>query len=343
MKTLSQKRHYQKLTEPDYPAGEPNRKTWSNTQECAHRWAANRHNNGKCGNVFFERGAVFSYGCHFPMARHVKRPRGRGLPFGSGGFVLYTTRTYSVSTSRHLSEVRRAIPDGCPVFNVLNVMAENYGEHLANLTTLEADALACADRAKRARGRKAQLLSEAAEIIAHANEYAAAVGLRERLKAFDAEAVAEWAAEVARKNEAAAKRGNRKAERDFVRQCAEWDQALAAWRDGGEWPGNPPRAHYAGQSHFHPAEGFAFLRVRGARLETSMRAVVPVKATIPILAHVRAGTPYDPRALADGEKPLPEIDGFRVSEIDAGLKTVRIGCHRITFEEIERAAKSAGL
>lgn len=54
---------------------------------------------GKGSNVFIEGDTIYSYGYHFPMATRT-----------AAGFLV-TYRKYSSSTARHLSYVRRAIPD----------------------------------------------------------------------------------------------------------------------------------------------------------------------------------------------------------------------------------------
>ena len=44
-------------------------------------------------NFYFHGDTIYSYGSHFPVARHVENKRGRA--------VLFTTRDYSVTTSGH--------------------------------------------------------------------------------------------------------------------------------------------------------------------------------------------------------------------------------------------------
>lgn len=42
---------------------------------------------------------------------------------------------------------------------------------------------------------------------------------------------------------------------------------------------------------------------------------------------------------------MPEgfgVDGFRLSSIDRDARTVRIGCHTLSFDEIELAGAAAG-
>lgn len=275
------------------------------------------------------------------MARHVKRSKpGRAIMGGSAflspkPFILFTTQTYSNTTAGHLSDVRRAIPAGTPVYHVHDVTADRYAEHLENFRKLEAEAVKLAGQAKRARSRASEYLAEAAGTIANANTYAAAVGLRERLEECDPEAVAGWAAEALEREAAAKKRESKRAKAEAARLMVEWGQRLSEWRGGGQWPGNCP-------DRSHPLARVAFLRVRGQRLETSLRAIVPLPAVLPILAKVRSGHGYNVHERAEAGE-VYSVDGFELREINQEARRVVIGCHTITFDEIARAAKSAGL
>lgn len=82
-----------------------------NNDQVAHLWANKSRQQAKGSNVFFEGNTIYSYGHHFPMARLYK------------GVVLYTTGSYSVTTAKHLSIVRRACSH-LTVFNVDDVSAE---------------------------------------------------------------------------------------------------------------------------------------------------------------------------------------------------------------------------
>ena len=78
----------------------------------AHLWAHQSQDSARnpCRNFYFDGDTIYSYGSHFPIARHVETKRGRA--------VLFTTRNYSVTTSGHKSTVRCAIPSGVTVFHV---------------------------------------------------------------------------------------------------------------------------------------------------------------------------------------------------------------------------------
>ena len=54
------------------------------------------------GSFYFQGDTIYSYGSHFPIAKLGTAPNGEDV-------ILFTTRTYSKTTSRHISEVRSAV------------------------------------------------------------------------------------------------------------------------------------------------------------------------------------------------------------------------------------------
>jgi hypothetical protein len=86
------------------------------TGEIPHLWAHRTQEDARNrqSNLYFEGDTIYSYGSHFPIARHVLNKAG-------GHAVLFTTASYSVTTSGHCSAVRSAIPSGIPVFHVPEV------------------------------------------------------------------------------------------------------------------------------------------------------------------------------------------------------------------------------
>jgi len=70
-----------------------------NTNEVAHIWAAQSQTEGRNagGNFYFEGATIYSYGRHFPIATI------------EGNDVLFTMRSYSNTTAKHISKAGRAI------------------------------------------------------------------------------------------------------------------------------------------------------------------------------------------------------------------------------------------
>ena len=63
----------------------------------AWNWATKQRPAMKGASMFFEGDTIYSYGHHWPLAKHMD------------GFVLVNSDRFSVSTSQHLSIVRRSI------------------------------------------------------------------------------------------------------------------------------------------------------------------------------------------------------------------------------------------
>jgi hypothetical protein len=84
-------------------------------REIPHLWAHKTQDEARngTGSFYFTGATVYSYGSHFPIATHVT-----GVDGQAG--ILFTSEKNSVTTSQHMSAVRRSIPPDVPVFNVPN-------------------------------------------------------------------------------------------------------------------------------------------------------------------------------------------------------------------------------
>ncbi len=67
------------------------------TSELAHIWAAQTQSEGKAGSFYFRDKTIYSYGSHFPIATIIDNT------------VLFTKKSYSNSTAKHISKTRAAI------------------------------------------------------------------------------------------------------------------------------------------------------------------------------------------------------------------------------------------
>lgn len=83
------------------------------TKEVAHLWMhkAQLSARNQQGNLYYRDSTIYSYGSHFPIARHVTNGKGEDA-------VLFTTRSYSSTTAKHLRLVRCAVPDSVPMLMV---------------------------------------------------------------------------------------------------------------------------------------------------------------------------------------------------------------------------------
>lgn len=69
-----------------------------------HLWANQHQDEARTptGSLYFRRNTIYSYGSHFPIASHVENKKGEKA-------ILFTLRSYSNSTSKHISIVRGSI------------------------------------------------------------------------------------------------------------------------------------------------------------------------------------------------------------------------------------------
>lgn len=72
-------------------------KTVFSGSELAHVWASQNQIEGKASNFYFYDKTIYSYGRHFPIASIF------------GDTVLFTKKSYSNSTGKHIIRARRAV------------------------------------------------------------------------------------------------------------------------------------------------------------------------------------------------------------------------------------------
>ena len=92
--------------------------------QVAHAWANKTGKHCRGSNFFYDDDTIYSYGGHFPIARHMD------------GVVLFTTESYSNSTSKHLGHASNAC-NHLTRFNVADVKANSkeglYSGHRWNV------------------------------------------------------------------------------------------------------------------------------------------------------------------------------------------------------------------
>jgi hypothetical protein len=298
----------------------------SNTHnKVAHAWAHQTGKNRTGFNMYYEGDTIYSYGQHFPIARHVRTEQGERA-------VLFTTDTYGVSTAKHKTITWRACHH-LKVFNVPFVRARSLVEHQANYQALIASAHESMGKAKRARKYTDLHLNDAEQSITEANDYNHAFGLGHpivEMVNLDA-AIADMrarAAEVA-KREQAEREARQRAER--IRQRKAYNPDIVAWLDGA--------------STYAPASNNAygrrpFVRVKGDVVETSWGATVPKSQAIVafrMAAKCRAlGRTWEAGLAA------PRVGSFALTKIGPTGNLV-VGCHNIPYRHMKLAADRAGI
>jgi hypothetical protein len=103
------------------------------TDEIAHLWAHQTQSEARNpgGNFYFQDKTIYSYGSHFPIARHVTNDKGEAA-------ILFTNRTYSNTTAKHIGNVRQSLPPGVPVFYVHNPKDQTASEYRTQRADVEA-------------------------------------------------------------------------------------------------------------------------------------------------------------------------------------------------------------
>ena len=183
----------------------------------AHLWANKAQDGAResGGRFYFHGDTIYSYGTHFPIARHVDNKRGRA--------VLFTTRDYSVTTSGHKWTVLGA----CKHLTVFHVQHPTDTDRKAQFTEYRERYLELARKYSQARSNKPWILGSLRDLVDEANRFAQFFGLRCRLSLPDdlsgmvAECQAIEKKEKARKQCAKAKRAREEQER--IQQWANGD------------------------------------------------------------------------------------------------------------------------
>lgn len=294
--------------------------------QVAHLWANGVDKKYSRQNVFAENRTIFSYGRHFPMAR-----------FYGPSVVLFTRHGYSVSTSRHLSYVRRALHGHAVKVFTVDKVSTLYGEaltkaeHRKNLEDYlrrAADLVAQSKRPRLRQTTRDYLLGQAAGLIAESNEYRAAFKLGGRPVA-NVDKAAELMARAAANEAQREKRAADKARRENRERFEKW---LA-----GEVTETFGLSDFPVSFRLKPGS-------KGRIVESSLGA--EFTAAVARLAYPRLCAVRDTLA-GDSVADLPAGDGalmvgaFRVSSVSRAF--VVAGCHRVPWSSVESLAVLLGV
>lgn len=301
-------------------------KTVFTTAMVAHVWAQQSQEYGRNhGNFYFNGPTIYSYGSHFPIARFVERKGKRA--------VLFTTRTYSNSTSKHLNHARRALHGlDVPVLSVYRPDVEPDSAEIKK--EAEADLKKQVEAIYRARGSLEYAVDQLDRIAGTANALSEFYGWRWRLKVpvLDEEKLVKQRAS----NAAAAERNRVKRELAQVESDKRWAQRRI--EDAGK-----REAWLRGESVQYPYSwdsGDTMLRIHGDNVETSRGAEVPIehaKRLWPIIEKVRArGEAYQRNGHSE------HVGNFVVDRIEP-TGDMKIGCHLIKYDQVQKIARELSL
>lgn len=287
-----------------------------NSRQTVHVWASQTQEEGRnsSGSIFFEGSSIYSYGHHFEMARFVEGNN-------KSPVVLITSRSYSVTTARHLSDVHRGVSQ------YTSFVVPSFTDHVENLTYL----VGCV-REEKGRLEKARVLLHFGRMrrcLGAVQRYYTAFRSQidakpiESSVAQDLSAILsenflsdEWmSAYEERRERAEAEQEKKEALRramweEQARQAAIKEQAeLEKWK--------------AGESSKRYFSSTA-LRISGDKVETSRGAEVPTIEARMLYRMLKSGRDIVGR----------KVGHFTVSQLTE--TDIHIGCHVIPMSEVER-------
>lgn len=273
----------------------------------AHLWAhqsqpSARSNNG---NLFFRDSTIYSYGGHFPIARHVN------------GVVLFTTAHYSITTSAHSSRVRQACSH-LEVFHVPHVTDNRHRDNFESYKARLADAMKAAVRA---RTNTEWRLREAEQIVAEANRYNKVFKLRRKPLEMPAnlDAIREKVKQESAKKAAIAKTREKRLRTEMAEAVVEWRNGQS--RNVGRYPDT-------------------LLRIVGDEIQTSHGARFSVEHGRKAFGIIKRCHDNGKTYRHNGH--TIHLGMFTIDEIKKN-GDVRAGCHYVKWEEIAATANQLNL
>lgn len=333
------------------------------TDQVAHLWANKVQESARNPrrNFYYDGDTIYSYGRHFPIARHVTGADGRAA-------ILLTTRTYSNTTAGHISEVWQSIPHEYRPDRVFHVWDPSNHPH----TQLEHYRSDVEDliRFMRKKGiRKHTRLRHYEEACERSDEAARFAlffgcewtppdlgvtddeladwqqakqewddGAQARYDAARKRADARWAARSERWRKENEERRKRAEEYELRKESFRAQAPLdwEAWKLGGPTT-EAMRLH-------PPTYQLGRLLEHGESVETSMGVMIPREQAVLFVRYLlrlyaTATLPFT----VDRDDPSFMVAGhYRFSGIDeAGVVTV--GCHKFERAEVERWAVVLGI
>lgn len=300
------------------------RKVLKSTNEVFHFWANKVQSEGRAAAVFFEGDYLYSYGKHFCIARH--------LPNGA---VAFTTRSYSVTTSGHVSSARSAIRHLNVVY--CNDPKDSAQANMRVARNAIAEALSNAEKKGIRQTTRDKFKAQALHLAENANAYLAALPAdesagQEPIDTRDLEAVRAHLVAV----EQAAQRIR---DEQLAARVAGLVETLEKWRKG----------EVIASSGLHNIPPALRLWTRewngiGHKLEnpeqvvqTSHGAEIPIADALKlwpmVLRVMKGGREYTP-----GEP----LGNYRLTQIRSD-GSIRVGCHDIAFTELDAIAAQLGL
>lgn len=275
--------------------------------ECAHIFAQRTQDNGRAGNVFFEGNTIYSYGRHFPVATFHTNKKQETI-------VLFTTGTYSVTTSQHKSIIYGALSH----YKIIEVEDVNELRHNDNLESFKKRLGNTAKQIVTAHKHSESYLTAYNKLVSDANDYCKFFGLKSKFSnELDLEKIKEQIDK------------QRQLERTKATKLKELEkQNLELWKIG-EFNGN-----------FHSLNN-QYLRLKDAEtVETTKGATFPFSHAV--LAYKKVIQCREKQETWHRNGSEIRVGNFHIDSIDE-KGNVKAGCHFVDFAEINRFATLTGI
>lgn len=309
--------------------------------EVAHVWANQGQSEGRSGNIFFEGDTIYSYGHHFPMARLIPEKN----------VVLFTNAKSSVSTEKHKGIVRSAIDTGhYRVIECLNPTPGTFygGEksynHEGNVKDMVETTKDLRSKFDRARERCYYYYNEQRNWLTNLWEYCRLFDIEIPVNDYtgyvigETEAIDKYNKYSYEKEQRELKTEREKQQlfeqikyavndlkRQWIKGETDQKQIVAGW-DKHRQPQFHEKLISKGKQYF--GFGGTLLRKKGNQVETSRGAYVPIDQAKHLYLRWKLG------GIVANEK----VGYYKVDHKEDG--GIKIGCHFISNQEIERFGKS---
>lgn len=311
-----------------------------NSQTVYHNWAhqtpkRNGALEARAGNCSYDGEYAYSYAA--PIARRI--------PFGSDVVWLLTTRSYSVTTSKHVRYARRAIPFAAGLtFHVPCLDVENAAAHVENLRYFAGAVAESLEKARRARKYGPYHLEHANRVRLEWERYCQVFGID-----FDCDLPAELSPENVARVVASVEWGRLAGMGDRLgvtresfgaldrsaRDCVVMSARALAHSEKTE--SDSLRAWRSGSVHLPGSSEFDALRVDGDAVRTSRGVTVgagEVAEKLPAVVRAVGSVALGSEIAAGSVGPYA---------VRVGRGYVRVGCHAFTASELARLARELPL
>jgi hypothetical protein len=296
------------------------RKVLKNSSEVCHVFARQSQDEGRCSNVFFNKNLIYSYGYHFCMANVLDLNR-----------VMITDRTYSVTTSKHLSEIRYALNHYDRLFvpypeKKFRENSEVWQRRIKEQIDILNNTRKRPQTKENAKGELSHIVSSIDKYLEWTNQKMTGKEFKEFRLFYDAAKDNQALADLQEKLEKRRKLDEATNKRRRKAQLAKQEENLKLWVNGESirvWSFDEIEKVYLRSVVYTNEEDSSTIE----EVETSKGARVSLKSAKVLFDLIRAGKDIKGHV----------IDGYTVISLNGVLT---IGCHKIERDEIERFAKT---